>query len=180
MAWTSPMTASSGAVFTASQFNTNVRDNLNQTAPALVTAAGQILVSTAANALAARVPTNAYISTSQTTASLSATDLATVGPVVTVTTGTAAIVGISSFMSNNTAGDGPQISWAVTGASTIAAAVNGTAIFLVTSAGFNMTLGGVFLQTGLTAGSNIFTMKYNAAGGGTATFASRNLFVIPL
>jgi hypothetical protein len=180
MAWSSPMTASSGSVFTASQFNTNVRDDLNQTAPALVTAGGQILVSTAANALAARTPTNAFISTSQTTTSLSATDLATVGPIVTVTTGIAALVGISAFMNNNTAGDGPQISWAVSGASTIAAGTNGTAIFVVTSASFNMTLGGIFLQTGLTAGSNVFTMKYNAAGGGTATFGSRNLFVIPL
>jgi hypothetical protein len=174
------MTAVIGSVFTAAQYNANVRDDMLQTAPALVSGAGQILVSTAANALAARTPTNGFIATTQTTTSLSATDLATVGPVVTVTTGIAAIVGISAFMNNNTAGDGPQISWAVSGASTIAPGVNGTAIFVVTSASFNMTLGGVFLQTGLTAGSNIFTMKYNAAGGGTASFGSRNLFVVPL
>ena len=29
MAWTSPMTAISGSIFTAAHFNQNVRDNLN-------------------------------------------------------------------------------------------------------------------------------------------------------
>ena len=34
MAWTAPMTAVSGSVLTAAQWNTNVRDNLLETAPA--------------------------------------------------------------------------------------------------------------------------------------------------
>ena len=55
MAWSAPMTAVSGSVLTAAQFNTYVRDNLNETAPAKATAAGQIFVSTAANAIAARL-----------------------------------------------------------------------------------------------------------------------------
>lgn len=180
MAWTSPMTASSGTVFTASQFNTNVRDNLNQTAPALVTAAGQIVVSTAANTLAARVPSTATVATSQGTVSSSATDLLTVGPVVTVTTGTQAIVGIAAGLSNNATGAAAVMTFAVTGATTIVAGANGMQLFVVTTANYNMSLGVSYMVTGLTAGSNIFTAKYNAASGGTATFGSRFLWVIPL
>src|SRR5690606_12967068 len=40
MAWSAPMTAVSGSVFTAAQFNQFVRDNLNETAPARATTAG--------------------------------------------------------------------------------------------------------------------------------------------
>ncbi len=50
MAWTAPITFTSGSVLTAAQLNTYLRDNLNETAPAKFTAAGQLFVSTAANA----------------------------------------------------------------------------------------------------------------------------------
>lgn len=51
MAWTSPGTAVTGAVLTASYWNTQVRDNLRETGPHLVDAQGQILVSDGANSL---------------------------------------------------------------------------------------------------------------------------------
>ena len=51
MAWTSPRTYTTGELITASILNTHVRDNLNETAPAKVTTAGDILVGTGANAL---------------------------------------------------------------------------------------------------------------------------------
>ena len=136
-------------------------------------------MSTAANTLAARVPTVAGIGTNQTTSSSSYTDLATVGPVVTVTTGTQALVGIGFFGSDNTAGCAAQMSWAVSGASTIAAGAIG-GLLTVTGVNLNSGINSVFMQTGLTAGSNVFTAKYNAAGGGTASFQNRQLFVIPL
>ena len=175
MAWTSPMTASSGSVFTASQFNTNVRDNLNQTAPALVTAAGQIVVSTAANTLAARTPAQGFVTTGQTTTSASYADLTTVGPVVTVTTGTQAIVGLYCSFFNS----GSFTNWAsfeISGATT-AAALDSTSVSLLINSYVN--LGATFLYTGLTAGSNTFQMQYKV-NGGTGTFANRRLFVIPL
>ena len=34
MTWTAPMTAVAGAVYTAAQWNTSIRDNLNETAVA--------------------------------------------------------------------------------------------------------------------------------------------------
>lgn len=53
MAWTAPRTWVATEVVTASIMNTHVRDNLLETGPAKVTAAGQSLFSTGANALAA-------------------------------------------------------------------------------------------------------------------------------
>src|SRR3954463_9664656 len=102
MTWSAPMTAVAGAPFSAAQFNTYVRDNLNETAPAKATAGGQLFVSTGPNAIAARTPTAATVVTSQTTASTSYTNLATAGPAVTVTTGTQAIALFKASISNDT------------------------------------------------------------------------------
>jgi len=52
MAWTSPRTWVTGEVVTAAIMNTHVRDNLNATAPAVVTTKGDSVWATAANALA--------------------------------------------------------------------------------------------------------------------------------
>tara|TARA_Y100000310_G_scaffold46368_1_gene43060 strand:+ start:1055 stop:2080 length:1026 start_codon:yes stop_codon:yes gene_type:complete len=50
MAWTTPKTWASGYVVLAADLNTHVRDNFNQTAPAILTTAEDILVANAANA----------------------------------------------------------------------------------------------------------------------------------
>lgn len=52
MSWTSPRTWVANEVVTASLMNTHVRDNLLETAPAKVSAAGDILYATGANAIA--------------------------------------------------------------------------------------------------------------------------------
>ena len=49
MAWTSPKTWASGYVVLASDLNTHLRDNLNVTAPAVLTTAGDILYASGAN-----------------------------------------------------------------------------------------------------------------------------------
>lgn len=175
MSWSSPMTAVAGATFTAAQFNQFVRDDLNETAPAKATAAGQIFVSTAANAIAARVPDTAAVVTSQTTASTSYTDLATVGPTVTSTTGTAALVMFGAQISNSGA-NSSRMSVAVSGASTVAANDQWAAINVGTSA---LRIVSFHFFTGLTAGSNTFTAKYDVSAG-TGTFVNRELAVIPL
>jgi len=51
MAWSTPRTWVTGEVLTAALLNTELRDNLNQTGPALVTTAEDILVASGANAL---------------------------------------------------------------------------------------------------------------------------------
>jgi hypothetical protein len=49
MAWTTPKTWASGYVVLASDLNTHLRDNLNVTAPAVLTTAGDILYASGAN-----------------------------------------------------------------------------------------------------------------------------------
>lgn len=173
------MTAVSNTVFTAAQFNTHIRDNLNETAPAKATTAGTIFVASGANSIAERVPSTNAVTTSESTASTSYTDVATPGPAVTVTTGTKAIVAVTSIVQNSTAGQNSYASYAVSGASTIAASDDRAVI--ITAAAVNQTLRGaaIYMETALTAGSNTFTMKYRVTGG-TGSFQNRRIVVIPL
>ena len=179
MAWSSPMTAVAGATFTAAQFNQYVRDNLNSTAPALATAASQIPVSTGANAIAMRTPDTASVATSQSTAVQTYTDLTTVGPSITATTGTIAIILFSAGMANNTVNSLTVCSVQVSGASSVAAN-DAWAAYLDGNAANNFSRVGVaHVFTGLTAGSNTFTMKYRV-GSNTGSFQNREINVIPL
>lgn len=173
------MTAVAGATFTAAQFNQHVRDNLNMTAPALATTASQIFVSTGANAIAARVPATAFIGTSQTTTSTSYTDLATVGPAITAATGTIAVVMFSATTSNSGANTANLASVTVSGASSVAANDNWCLLVDGMPTTQAMRVGVSHIFTGLTAGSNTFTMKYRTVGS-TATFVNREINVIPL
>lgn len=173
------MTAVANEIWTAAQFNTYVRDNLNASETATVSAAGQYLVSTAANTLAARTPTSAVVATSETTASTSYANLATTGPTVTVTTGTSVLLHIAANMSNNTADAFSVMGFEVSGASTLAAA-DETAVYNDGVGTTDPMRFGVWQHvTGLTSGSNTFTAKYKVQTG-TATFSSRELVVIPL
>ena len=62
MAWTAPRTWVTAEVVTAALLNTHVRDNLLQTAPALVTTKGDLVGGTAANTLnRLAVGTNDYV-----------------------------------------------------------------------------------------------------------------------
>ena len=49
MAWTSPKTWASGYVVLAADLNTHLRDNLNMTAPAVMSAQGDIIIASGAN-----------------------------------------------------------------------------------------------------------------------------------
>ncbi len=173
------MTAVAGATFTAAQFNQYVRDNLNETAVAKATAASQIFVSTGANALAARTPATATVATSQSTIVTSYTDLTTVGPSITATTGTIAIAMFATSLTNVTANSAAMCSVAVSGASSVAA----SDAWMIQADGLPtnqfIRIGIAHVFTGLTAGSNIFTLKYKA-GSGTATFQNREINIIPL
>jgi hypothetical protein len=179
MAWSTPLTAVSNAALTAAQWNASVRDNLLETAPAKATGAGQLFVSTAANAIAARTPSGTIILTAVTTASTSYTDLATVGPAVTVTTGTQAIVIVSGQLSNATAGQSALMSFDVSGASTVAASDNRALRVVSATASASLEASRVNILN-LTPGSNVFTCRYRANASGTASFDTRNILVIPL
>lgn len=180
MVWTSPMTAVSNTALTAAQWNQHVRDNFLETAPAKATTTGQYFVSTAANAITARSFLSAFVLTGETTTATSFADLTTVGPSVTVSTGTAALVMIRAETSVVSSTAAVRASYAVSGATTIAA--SGT--WSLGYAGSGATAQTIYassvnLETSLNPGSNTFTMKYQTSTG-TATFSSRRIIVMPL
>lgn len=182
MAWTAPMTAVSNTALTAAQWNTHVRDNLLETAPGKASAAGQVFVSTGANAIAARTPAFATVATQQTTTSTTYANLATPGPTVTVTTGTSALVFINCEIdhdSNSTAAI--WASYEVSGATTIAAADSwGLRRDGITFANSNRW-GATHMRNDLNPGSNTFTMKYREfSATANAVFRDRHLIVFPL
>jgi hypothetical protein len=177
MAWSSPMTATANAVFTAAQFNAYVRDNLNETAPAKASTDCQIFVSTGANAIAARVPTLATVGTQETTSSTSYGDLATPGPSATVTTGRWAFVIWIARMANTSAGVTAEVSYEISGATTQSALIN-NASFAQLGSGNVSRFSGWDVPL-LNPGSNTFTLKYRTGAAGTATFIDRKIFVLP-
>lgn len=183
MAWSVLPTYSDGNVLTAAQVNA-IAANINETAPAKATATGRIFVTTAANAIAERIPSIARITGgTQTTTSTSLTDLTTTGPqIATLATGTSAIFAVGGFCFNTTAGQGCYIGCAVTGASTIAGDLFRSLRIMSGAASENSKQSyiGMFNAT-LTAGNNTFTAKYaSTSGAATATFDERELLVIPL
>jgi len=182
------MTAVSNTALTAAQWNQHVRDNFLETSPAKATATGQYFVATGSNAIAARSVVQNFVATSETLSTTGAfTDLATVGPSVTVDTGSAALIIIRAEVSTPSTTGSVRASYAVSGATTIAASVNWSLGY----AGSNSAVGSpavgqtlfassVMYEGGLNPGSNIFTMKYSISSGSTAAFATRRIIVIPL
>ena len=125
----------------------------------------------------------AVVATYQGTTSNTFVDLATVGPSVTITTGTKALVIISCYLSNATSGGGANMAFAVSGATTIAADaelsqnINPGGAYVIPP----IQTAQAFIMTTLTAGSNVFTAKYSRESGtGTANFSRRNISVINL
>lgn len=175
MAWSAPMTAVANAQLTATEYNTNIRDNLLETEPAISSATGSLFVCDGLNSIVERRAEIATVDTSQTTTSTSFTDLATAGPSVTVTTGTRAICFFQAYYTNNNASMSSYASPAVSGATTIAADDS----YSIRRQGTNnQQHAGLHTFLDLTAGSNTFTMKYRVAGG-TGTWVNRRIIVWP-
>ena len=124
-------------------------------------------------------PGDASVATSETTTSVTYVDLTTVGPAVTVTTGTSAWVSVYCLMSNANALNSCFIGYAISGATTLAASdATASGATSDVAAGANAFTTRVRV-TGLTAGSNTFTAKYRVTGG-TGTFSARYIAVEPL
>lgn len=141
-----------------------------------VQAAIEEVVSDASTAYVAKGDVQqAAVLTSETTTSTTYADLATAGPAVTATIGASgkALVIPSAILSN--AGGLALMSFAVSGATTVAATDDTTARSGAVSVASAMPV----LVTGLTPGSNTFTAKYRA-NTATASFERRRLTVIPL
>lgn len=196
----------SGQILTAAQMNTYVRDNLLAGGPIYATEAlrnaaipspfegqrayisaptepsgtGMTItgIQTIYNGAAWTTvsPISGLVTTSETTLSTSYADLTTAGPTIAIRTGTSALVTVSSTINTQAATRGGSMSFAVSGATTIAAGDDncifaysaGTDVFVAASR--------TFLLTGLTAGVNTFTSKYKVQGG-AVVFYRRSLTV---
>ena len=121
----------------------------------------------------------ATVMTRQTTTSASYVDLATVGPQVTLTTGTKAFVTFACPTGNTPAACTNRIAVAVSGATTVAASNDYSANCDLVTNNADSMVSKSFIFTGLTPGSNIFTLKYFTTSG-TAAFFNRFLTVIDL
>lgn len=182
MAWTVPMTFIDGTVLTASQLNTNLRDNFLETVPAKSTGnggagAGYFSVQ-GPYQLAERGIAYHEVNSSQTTTQNSFANLATVGPTVSVITGTHAWVLFSAEQGSNVNGKETSVSVEVSGATTIEADDNNS-VTLSSGNGSRNSRTHFAVFTDLTPGRNIFTLKYKVADdGATGTFLNRRIWVM--
>lgn len=180
MAWTAPMTFVANQVLTAAQLNTHLRDNLNECPTAKATTSGSYFVGNGPNSVVERSPETARVSAYQTTTSASYDNLVgTVGPTVTVTTGTKALIFIGCLTSNSLSDRMNAMSWRVSGATTRASLDATAARIDGITAGNLVTATSTDLMTDLTPGSNTFTAEYKV-GSGTGTFGDRFIAVLPL
>jgi hypothetical protein len=173
------MTAVAGSVYTAAQFNQFVRDNLNETAPAKASASSRLIVTSGANQIAEREVLEEFIDAAQTTTSTTFDDLATVGPSVTLDTGNRAVVILTTWAENSTAGGICSMAFEISGTTTSAANDARSVVHESGNAGDVQRASAVSLFSSLTPGSNTFTAKYKVSAG-TGTFRRRNLAVLAL
>ena len=131
--------------------------------------------------VASSLITGAYVHTEETTTSTTYTNLATSGPAVTIFTDQAAVVFLTTIVTSSITSGLALMSFAVSGATT-AAAADATAVQMeLYSSGAYLTVSGAFYYDTLNAGNNTFTAKYRAgASGGTAHFVQRHLLVLPV
>jgi hypothetical protein len=114
--------------------------------------------------------------TDESTGSATYVDLATIGPTVTMVTGSEVLIDIGASMRRpGGAGFNGHISIAVSGATTLAASDDNASMASSPGGSFEMCLSRTFRLTGLTPGTNTFTMKYRATS--TFNYQRRSLTV---
>lgn len=174
------MTFVANTALTAAQLNTFLRDNLNETAPAKATAAGQWFVSTTDNSIAARNISSASNLSGAAITSTSYTDGN--GPTLTLLTGQYAMVTISAQMKINVANESIFANYVVTGATTISTQDSAELVHNCNSANtYDRTCSITWCN--LTPGTNTFTMKYRVStnsGGATSGIINARLTVLCL
>jgi hypothetical protein len=179
MAWNVPISWVDGIPVTAAQLNAQLRDNLNETAPAKATVSGRHIVTTGANTIMEREIRQAYDANAgtRTSASFGALTGASAGPAVnSIVTGTLALVVVECQLNNATGGASARMSYDVSGATT-SAATDDRGIMLQTGTN-DMRYSTMELQT-LTAGTNSFNSVYRVSSG-TGNFSARTIIVIAL
>jgi hypothetical protein len=158
----------------------NIKDGALNTNNSVVTA-NITNASVTANKLATGAA-SATVATSETTTSTSYAQLATTTDTVTVTVGAngLALVSVAATCSNSGADGTTSISFAISGASTVAASTaKHTASMRLATATAAIRYGHTVLIDGLTPGSTTFGMRYLVPAG-TGTFLNRTISVVPL
>lgn len=121
------------------------------------------------------------VATQESTTSTTYTDLTTISDEVVVNIGSSgmALVTIGANISNNTATGDSYMSFAASGANTIAASDANAIMYQAWAAGAQGTLGRTIVLTDLSTGLTTFKAKYRSSGS-TATFANRSVGVVAL
>jgi hypothetical protein len=124
----------------------------------------------------------ASIATLESTTSTTPTDLATVGPSVTVPIGASgkALLILSSFISPSVGNEGAHMSYASTGANTFSPSGTQKFFGFNANASWSIAAARVVTLTGLNSGSTTFTAKYQTFLGNAVAFAERSITVIAL
>ena len=95
---------------------------------------------------------------------------------VTLQTGTTALVAFSGVYAHSGVGGTNYTGFSVSGATTLAAADTSAAFWNCPVANYNVPYSWISLVSGLTAGTNTFTLNYKTSGA-TGTWAQRRLTV---
>ena len=120
----------------------------------------------------------AVVATSETTASATYADPATIGPTITLPLAGDYKIGTAATTVNSTVGYGVGVSFSVSGgAAGTASDVDAFRITTVTASALQATATFAY-KTGLTAAA--VTMRYRVTGGGTATVSNRTLTALPI
>lgn len=181
MAWTSPMVFVPGAVLTAAQMNTHLRDNLLELAPAKTSQAGSIVMGAGYNKVDERIPYLARVNTTQSTKKNEYVDLSTAGPSVKVKTGTKAMVFISASSGNTAAGVSSSMSYDITGSTFRAASDDRALICEGLAAAKDNRWCHIVLEEDLKPGVNTFTCKYKCGNdANVSTWHDRFICVWPI
>lgn len=145
------------------------------TAPTVPTGTGGAMTVYNGSVWVCTTPQGARVATRETTSSTSYVALTTAGPAVTLVTGTTALVTLSANI-DTAAINYVYASVAVSGATTLAAS-DANAIYMGQfTANQLLSASSQFLLTGLTAGTNTFTMQYKVSGS-TGGFTVRSIVV---
>lgn len=122
-------------------------------------------------------PVGAYSNTNGTTASTTYVNTLTGdGTAISVTlqTGTSVLLNVTGVVTNATVGAAAWVTFAVSGATTVAAADAQGIGVNIPAASYSVSVARTFVYTGLTAGTNTFTLNYKTSAG-TVSLTSRNL-----
>jgi len=120
----------------------------------------------------------AAVATSETTTSGTYTDLATVGPVITLPLAGDYKIATTATVANSSASSGGAVSFSVSGAAANTAADADSIRITSVSGGVLQASSVSVSKTGLTAAA--VTMRYRITVSGTATFTSRVLTAVPI